>query len=130
MYFQPAAERDDVIGLLPLANVGLAVTDFSRDASARDRERGGARLRARPRPPRRAGDRGWSAGERLAFALGPDRGAAAASRAGPPAERRALVAVIRAKGGRRESEFVRRFDAHPKLRAAMRGSRARTTRTS
>jgi len=36
-----------------------------------------------------------------------------------PAERRALVAVIRAKGGRRESEYVRRFDAHRKLRAAM-----------
>jgi len=36
-----------------------------------------------------------------------------------PAERRALVAVIRAKGGHRESEYVRRFDAHRKLRAAV-----------
>ncbi len=35
-------------------------------------------------------------------------------------ERGALAGVIRAKGGRRESEFVRRFDAHPKLRAAVR----------
>ena len=35
------------------------------------------------------------------------------------AERRALAAVIRAKGGRRESEFVRRFDAHSKLRYAL-----------
>ena len=27
--------------------------------------------------------------------------------------------MIRAKGGRRESEFVRRFDAHRPLRAAV-----------
>jgi hypothetical protein len=36
------------------------------------------------------------------------------------AERRSLVEVIRAKGGRRESDFVRRFDAHRRLRAAIR----------
>ena len=35
------------------------------------------------------------------------------------AARRALVDVIRAKGGRRESDFVRRFDAHGSLRRAL-----------
>ena len=35
-------------------------------------------------------------------------------------ERRRLTAVIRAKGGVREDEFVRRFDAHRRLRAAIR----------
>jgi hypothetical protein len=35
------------------------------------------------------------------------------------AERRALAAVIRAKGGQRESEYVLRFDAHAKLRRAL-----------
>jgi hypothetical protein len=35
------------------------------------------------------------------------------------AERRALVAVVRAKGGRRESDFVARFDAHRPLREAV-----------
>ncbi len=35
------------------------------------------------------------------------------------AEKRALVAVVRAKGGRRESDFVRRFDAHRRLRRAI-----------
>ena len=35
------------------------------------------------------------------------------------AERRALAAVIRAKGGRSESEFVRAFDAHGKLGQAI-----------
>jgi hypothetical protein len=36
------------------------------------------------------------------------------------AERGALVDIVRAKGGRRESEFVRRFDGHRPLRRALR----------
>jgi hypothetical protein len=39
----------------------------------------------------------------------------------PAAERRALAAVVRAKGGRRESDFVRAFDAHPRLVRALLG---------
>ena len=35
-------------------------------------------------------------------------------------ERKALFEVMRAKGGSRESEFVAKFDAHQKLRAAFR----------
>ena len=35
------------------------------------------------------------------------------------AERRAAAAVIRAKGGRRESDFVLAFDQHRKLRRAI-----------
>ena len=35
-----------------------------------------------------------------------------------PAERRALAGVIWAKGGRRESDFVRLFDGHERLRRA------------
>jgi hypothetical protein len=34
--------------------------------------------------------------------------------------KKALVEVVRAKGGRRESEFVRRFDRHRRLREALR----------
>ena len=34
-------------------------------------------------------------------------------------DKRALVKVIRAKGGRRESDFVRRFDGHRRLRRAV-----------
>jgi len=36
------------------------------------------------------------------------------------AERRALAAVVAAKGGRREGEFLARFDSHPKLASALR----------
>jgi len=35
------------------------------------------------------------------------------------AEKRALVRVVRAKGGRRESDFVALFAAHPKLEQAL-----------
>ena len=35
------------------------------------------------------------------------------------AERRALVRVVRAKGQRRENEYARLFDAHPRLTAAV-----------
>jgi hypothetical protein len=35
------------------------------------------------------------------------------------AEKRDLAAVIRAKGSRRERDFVARFDAHPRLGAAL-----------
>ena len=39
------------------------------------------------------------------------------------AEKRALVHVIRAKGGRREGDFVVLFAAHPKLERALFGER-------
>lgn len=67
--------------------------------------------------------RGFSAGERLAwqrwspvvvFAL---PGVSRWSRE----ERRTLAGVIRAKGGRDESEFLARFAAHPKLERALFG---------
>jgi hypothetical protein len=35
------------------------------------------------------------------------------------AERRALARVVRAKGGRRESDFVQLFDAHSRLTSAL-----------
>lgn len=121
VYWHLGARREDVIGLLPLANLGLAVTDLLARRFAREGDRGAAtcvdeareRLGAGPTP-------GWSPGERQAFErwsplvlLLPGLGR------WKPTELRALVAVIRAKGGRRESEFVRVFDAHTRLRAAL-----------
>ena len=38
----------------------------------------------------------------------------------PAADRRALVAVIRAKAGQRESDYVKLIDAHVRLRTALR----------
>ncbi|MGZ5427147.1 MAG: hypothetical protein ACXWE1_08050, partial [Thermoanaerobaculia bacterium] len=63
---------------------------------------------------------GWSEGERLAFRRWAPLvtilpGIARWSRG----EKRTLAAVVRAKGGRRESDFVRLFDRHRKLRRAV-----------
>jgi len=114
--------RSDVLGLLPLANVGLRVTQLlaerygaRREEAERECSREAARLLgAKP-------GSGWSAGERLAWrrwaplvAILPGVGAWAAD------ERRALVEVIRAKGGPFEADYVRRFDCHPRLRLAVR----------
>ena len=129
VYWHSCGRRDDVIGMLPLASVGLAVTDFLAAHHGDEPDRGArscvraaaARLGAGPTPQ-------WTRSERLAFERwaplvlllpGLARWSAA--------ERRAFAAVIRAKGGARESEFVRRFDAHAKLRAAVAGV-AHTTR--
>lgn len=127
LYWCSGRRRDDVMGLLPLANVGLAVTDHLARQWAADR--GAAACRETAERLLGAGPgRGWSAGERLAFvrwaplvALLPGVGR------WPVAHKRALLAVIRAKGGRRESDYVTAFDAHGPLRAAI-AALARATR--
>jgi len=63
---------------------------------------------------------GWSAGERLWWRRwSPVVLAVPRVARWSPEDRRALAAVVRAKGGRRESDYVRRFDAHRKLRRAL-----------
>jgi hypothetical protein len=121
LYFHLGKERDDAIGLLELPNVGLQVTDMLARRFGSDRERAEAVLILEARDLLGLLSlSGWSVGERLAFrrwaplvAILP--GVARWSKA----ERRALASVVRAKGGRRESEFVRLFDAHRKLRRAV-----------
>jgi len=122
LYLALGREREDVIGRLELPHVGLQVMKslaarFGSDREAADRvcaREAAAQLGLRSIA-------GWSPAERAAW-----------RRWAPlvlilprlarwnAAERRALAQVVRAKGGRRESEFVRRFDAHRKLRAAIR----------
>jgi len=121
LYFRLGKDRDDAIGLLELPNVGLAVTDMLARRFGSDRERGEATLTLEARDL--IGLRslsGWSAGERQAFRRwaplvtilpGVARWTAA--------ERHGLAAVVRAKGGLHESDFVRLFDAHRKLRRAV-----------
>ncbi len=129
VYWHLGARRDDVIGELPLANVGLAAMDWVAQHFGDDPDRGAAacateaaaRLGAGPGP-------GWTPAERHAFARwaplalmlpGIARWSAA--------ERRGMAAVMRAKGSRRESDFVRAFDAHAKLREGV-ATLARTTK--
>jgi len=121
LYWSAGAARRDVLGELPLASAGLAVTQVIARRFAGDRERAAATFDREARA--RLGVRdltGWSASERHAWqrwsplvALLP--GVARWSRS----ERAAAVRVIRAKGGIREDTFARAFDAHPRLAAAV-----------
>jgi hypothetical protein len=113
MYYFTGKPRLDVIGEVSLQSIGLAATDFLAahgrgDHSGAAAERLGARLTGWTRDERMA----WSRWAPLLLSMeGVERWTAA--------ERRAAVAAVRAKGGRRESDFVRLFDAHRRLRAAV-----------
>jgi hypothetical protein len=121
VYYHLDRPRRDVIGVLPLGQIGLRVTDLlaARFGSARERaERACAREAAALLGVRRLD--GFPAGERLAWnrwsplvCLLPDAGNWSR------AEKRAAVEVIRAKGGRSEIDFVRLFDRHARLRRGL-----------
>ncbi len=121
VFLHTARPRRDVLGLVSLGNIGLHISRYLAGRFGRERERG---MRVCSREAARLlGVRsfaGWTAGERLAWqrwsplvlALpGVDRWS--------DGGRRALVRVVRAKGARRESDFVRLFDAHRPLRRAV-----------
>jgi len=121
MYLALNSQRDDVVGELELANVGLKITDLFAGRFGADREQGEETLAAEAAA--RLGVkslRGWSAGERLAWrrwaplvALLEDLDR------WPAADREALVRLIRAKGGRRELDYLRGFDGLGPLRSAV-----------
>jgi hypothetical protein len=121
VFWSSARARDDVIGVFPLGSIGLAITDSLAARFGADRERGLAVSAAEA--GQLLGERGWKRlppGERLAWERwsplvlilpGIERWNAA--------DRRALARVVRAKGGRRESDFSRLFDRHRRLRRAL-----------
>jgi len=121
VYLERGKPRPDVIGELPTDGVGRAATRLlatrfggagraAAEACADEAARAlGAGVWRRFRPDERRAFAAWAP---VVLALsGLARWSAA--------ERRALVQVIRAKGGRRESDFVHRFDAHRRLRRAL-----------
>ena len=121
VYLFTDREREDVLGRIPLPEVGLAATAFLAHRFGYDRRRGertcaveaAARLGVRSLAGVQRGERlAWERWGPLVLLLrGVERW--------PVADRRALAAVVRAKGGRRESDYLRRFDAHARLRRAL-----------
>ncbi len=121
LYFNLGKERDDTIGILELPNVGLAVTDMlaRRFGSGRERAEAVLTLEARDLLGLRTLS-AWNEKERLAFRRwAPLVTILPGAPRWTPAQKRGLAAVIRAKGGRHESDFVRLFDAHRPLRRAI-----------
>jgi hypothetical protein len=113
--------RKDVMGIVSVADVGLRASRYLARRFGSDRE-AGARACVREAAAR-TGVRslsGFTPGERLAWTRwAPILMMIPGVERWSPLSRRALVAVVRAKGGRRESDFVRLFDAHRPLRRAI-----------
>ncbi len=114
--------RDDVLGVLPLAKVGLRVTGYLAERFGYDRKQatktcsqeamrliGKRSLRGLSRVERRAWDR-WSPLIMILPGLKRWR----------PDDKRALFEVVQAKGGRRESDYLLRFERHKRLRQSIR----------
>jgi hypothetical protein len=121
LYFHLGADRDDVIGVAQLPNVGLKVTDALAKRFGSDRERGARETLREAQTLLGIPSLGrFAPGERLAFARWAPLVTILPGLSGWSEEfRRALVDLIRAKGGTRESDFVRLFDAHRPLRRAI-----------
>jgi hypothetical protein len=121
LFLDLGSTRDDVIGVLPTDRIGLAVTNRIAHQYGSDRER--ATRESADEAARLLGAGNWRRfppGERLAWTrLAPVVLLLPGVTRWTLAERRALAAVVRAKGGRRESDFVTRFDAHRRLRRAL-----------
>jgi len=122
VYWHMGHPRADVIGVLPLSDVGFAIT--ARLAQRFGAEREAAERECMSEAAALCGLRslaGWSHGQKLWWRRwAPLVCVLPGIRRWTPAQRRALADVIRAKGGRRESDFVRLFDAHRPLRSAVR----------
>ena len=119
LYLDPA--KQDIFAKIPIGELGLKISRLLADRFGADREKAIRTLsREAAQLLRVKTQRNWPAGERLAW-----------ERWSPlivmlpgisrwrPEEKRALVKVVRAKGGRRESDFVTLFDKHRRLRRAI-----------
>jgi hypothetical protein len=122
MFLWRETPRDDILGILPLERVGLEVMRYLSRRFGSDREAATetcaleAATRLGLRSPLRLNQAErlwWNRWAPLVLCLpGLERW--------NRAERIALLDVVRAKAGRRESDFVIKFDNHPRLRAALR----------
>lgn len=118
MYFHVGAPRADILGRIPLDTLGLRLTrglsarggsdregtlrTMTREAALRLDFRGLARLKPAEREA-------WTR-----FAVMIDLIPKVENWS--PAEKRAAIAAVSAKGGRHEYQFVKLFDSHSKLR--------------
>ncbi|MEZ5962401.1 MAG: hypothetical protein R3F56_01020 [Planctomycetota bacterium] len=121
MFFHLGVPRRDVVGRVDLGRIGTRASEVLSKRFGADRE---TAIRTCTQEAMRLlgvrSSRGWTAGERLWFERwSPLLLAVPGIDTWSAAERRAAVAVVRAKGGRPESAFVRLLDGHAKLRAGL-----------
>jgi hypothetical protein len=121
LFLHLETSRGDVMGRIPLGGVGLRVGRYLAERFGAEREAARPACAEEAAALLRTSLPGWSAPERAAWERwAPLLLLLPGVQRWSESERRSLVEVVRAKGGRSESEFVRRFDAHARLRQAVR----------
>jgi hypothetical protein len=128
MFLFLGRSRTDVRGIIPLENIGLAVSRHLALRAGADRERA---MQACEKEAARClglrSFRGFTEGERLAWQRwSPLMLTLPGVERWSRDEKRALIEVARSKGGRWETHYIRLFDAHRKLRRALLTLAART----
>ena len=113
--------KQDILAKIPIGELGLKISRLLADRFGADREKA---IRTLSREAARLlgvrTQRSWPAGERLAWERwSPLMLILPGISRWRPEEKRALVQVVRAKGGRRESDFVTLFNKHRRLRRAI-----------
>jgi hypothetical protein len=121
MFLSLVPGKRDLVANLDLGELGLSISSRLAERFGAERERGIRTMAAEAADLLGASyPRGLSRGERLAWERwSPLVLLLPGVRRWTPKQKGALAALVRAKGGRRESDFVRRFDAHGKLRNAI-----------
>jgi hypothetical protein len=121
MFLYLGRPREDVRGIISLENIGLAVSRYLGERFGADRERGMevcAKEAASLLGVRSTG--GSTAGERMALKRwSPMILALPGVERWAREDKLALAKVARSKGGRRETDYMRLFNAHKKLRRAL-----------
>jgi hypothetical protein len=121
VFFELGPTRDDVIGVLPIDRLGLAVTAAVTRRFGSDRAAATDALSDEAAEILSAGDwRRLPPDERMAWRrLSPLTMCLPGVARWPRRDRSALAAIMRAKGGRRESAFVALADRHVRFRQAL-----------
>ncbi len=121
LFFSLSSGKRDNLGAWPGGKIGLRIASYVAARFGSDRERASRVLeREAAKVLGVRSRRGFSADERLAWRrFSPLVMTLPGVEKWTGSEKRALVRVVRAKGGAREADFVRLFDAHPKLRRAV-----------
>jgi len=121
MFLDIGKRRQDTLGRLDLGRIGLHVSSHLAELGGADREAAvAACVRSSKHTLGCGSTRSWSTAERQAFERwAPLVQVLPGLATWPVSAKRALIQVIRAKAGQRESDFVRLFDKHARLRSAL-----------
>jgi len=121
LFFSLGRKRQDVLGTICTDSASLGVLDYVSERFGSEREAGVRRCSLELADKLGVDSvSGWPASEQLMWhRLGPFIGAMGGVETWPKADQRAVVEVIRAKGGVHEAKYVNLFDAHKRLRRAV-----------